>query len=461
MVVAVGLMLVFGGPGLLRRYTLAEQSARIVLARDELAQDDILRRIDRAVAAIADAAGPSVVHIETGREARISAGSSGAGWVYDDRGHVVTNAHVVRGSSRISVEFTDGIVTSGRLIGSDVYTDIAVVRVDRASSALFPAQRSLTRLPRVGERVFAFGSPFGFKFSMSEGVVSGLGRQAPGSSIPGGYTNYIQTDAAVNPGNSGGPLINTDGQVIGMNVAIATSRSIGASPDDSGGDSAGISFAIPLGTIEPIVDQLIRYGKVSRGYMGINFQTSGNGPYRVVTDDGESMTGVLVSGVEPGGPSADAGLRIGDVIVAVSGSPILTTESLSSLVSSGRPGDAVEVRVWRDHSLLDLTVVLAPMHPQVLAQRLYRPTQMRLGAQLDIGEAGSVLLLQVWDGLPAALAGLRTGDRIVGVGGESFDGLDEFLVVAADAGLLTGQSVIFNVIGPEGESRDVAVVLYP
>ncbi len=461
MVIVVGLLLVFGGPGLLRRYTLAEQSARIVLARDELAQDDILRRIDRAVAAIADSAGPSVVHIETAGESRGLAGSSGAGWVYDGLGHVVTNAHVVRGSRRISVEFTDGVVTSGELIGSDVYTDIAVVRVDRSESALFPALRSATRLPRVGERVFAFGSPFGFKFSMSEGVVSGLGRQAPGSSIPGGYTNYIQTDAAVNPGNSGGPLINTDGHVIGMNVAIATSRSIGATPDDSGGDSAGISFAIPLGTIEPIVDQLIRYGEVSRGYLGITFGGVNGGLYRLVTDAGTAMTGIRISGVEPGGPSDEAGLREGDVIVAVSGSPILTTESLSSLVSSGRPGDTVDVRVWRDDSLVDVTVVLAPMRPAVLAQRLQRPTQMRLGAQLRTGAAGSVEIVQVWDGLPAAVAGLQVGDRIVRVGGKSFTGFDEFLIAAADAGLLTGQTVAFEVIGPDGTARDVAVTLYP
>jgi S1-C subfamily serine protease len=461
MVIAVGLLLVFGGPRLLRQYTLAEQSARIVLAREELAGDDILRRIDRAVSAIADAAGPSVVHIETAGESRGLAGSSGAGWVYDGLGHVVTNAHVVRGSRRISVEFTDGVVTSGTLIGSDVYTDIAVVRVDRPESALFPAFRSVTRLPRVGERVFAFGSPFGFKFSMSEGVVSGLGRQAPGSSIPGGYTNYIQTDAAVNPGNSGGPLINTDGHVIGMNVAIATSRSIGASPDDSGGDSAGISFAIPLGTIEPIVDQLIRYGEVSRGYLGINFGGVNGGLYRLVTGAGETLTGIRISGVEPGGPSDRAGLQEGDVIVSVSGSPILTPESLSSLVSSGRPGDAVDVRVWRDDRLMDMTVVLAPMRAAVLAQRLERPTQMRLGAQLRTGEDGGVAVVQVWDGLPAEVAGLRVGDRIVRVENRSFNGFDEFLVAAADAGLLTGQTVTFEVMGADGGLREVDVTLYP
>ena len=143
-------------------------------------------------------------------------------------------------------------------------------------------------MPRVGEQVFAFGSPFGFKFSMSEGIVSGLGREAPGSSMPGGYTNYIQTDAAVNPGNSGGPLVNTDGHVIGMNVAIATARSIGGTPEDSGGDSAGISFAIPLGTIEPIVDQLIRYGSVSRGYLGIQFGGPDGGLDRVPGPDARS-----------------------------------------------------------------------------------------------------------------------------------------------------------------------------
>lgn len=456
------LALILGGPRALREYALAEQAARIVLARDELAQDDILQRLDRAVAAIHDAVTPSVVHLETIGSQRGLGGSSGAGWVYDREGHIVTNAHVVRNAGQISAEFSDGVVVEARLVGSDVYTDIAVLRVDRAGDELVPIRRSTTRLPRVGERVFAFGSPFGFKFSMSEGIVSGLGRETPGSSIPGGYTNYIQTDAAVNPGNSGGPLVNTDGHVMGMNVAIATARSVGATPEDSG-DSAGISFAIPLGTIEPIVQQIIKYGSVSRGFMGITYGGQGTGTERVLTADGRLLTGVKVSEVVEGGPSDRAGVRVGDVIVSVRGSPVLSDEALGSLVSSGRPGDEMPVTVWRDGGLVDVTVVLAPIEARVMGQRLAQPTQIRLGMILRVpreGEAG-VVVAQLWDQGPAAVGGLRPDDQIVRVAGKAFAGWYEFFVACADAGLLTGNAVTFGVIDAEGESRDVTVRITP
>jgi serine protease Do len=454
MLAVAALLALLIGPRMMRQYSVAEQTARIELARNELRDDDILRRIDRAVAAISDAVLPSVVHIETSGRRRGSA-SSGAGWVFDSNGHIVTNAHVVGRSRTISVEFADGSVVEGELVGTDIYTDIAVIRVDRRDG-LFPVMRSETRLPRLGERVFAFGSPFGFKFSMSEGIVSGLGRSTPGSSIPGGYTNYIQTDAAVNPGNSGGPLINTDGHVVGMNVAIATSQSIGASPEDSGGDSAGISFAIPLGTIEPIVGQLIEFGSVSRGYLGIQFGGGSRtgGLERVVFEDGDVRTGVRVSAVVPGGPSDRAGVRADDVIVAVEGSPIINSESLVSLISSGRPGDGVEVDVWRNGSLESVTVVLDPILPEVLAQRLAGPTMMQLGARLVRSDDG-MLVTDLFQDFPASRSGLRAGDRIVSINGKSFPGRDEFFVLLADEGLLTGETVELGVIGSDDESRTV------
>lgn len=454
MLVVAALLALLIGPKLLKQYAIAEQSARIELARNELRDDDILRQIDRAVAAIADSVNPSVVHIETNGRGRGSA-SSGAGWVFDLDGHIVTNAHVVGRSRNISVEFTDGTVEQGNLIGSDIYTDIAVIRVER-DQGIFPVMRSMTRLPRVGERVYAFGSPFGFKFSMSEGIVSGLGRSTPGSSIPGGYTNYIQTDAAVNPGNSGGPLINTDGHVIGMNVAIATAQSIGSSPEDSGGDSAGISFAIPLGTIEPIVGQLIEYGEVSRGFLGINFSggTRAGGIERVEFNDGSIQTGVRISAVVPNGPSDQAGLQSNDVIVSVEGSPIITSEALVSLISSGRPGDGVNVQIWREGVMLSKTVVLAPILPEVLARRLAGPTMFQLGARLTPSEEG-MLVADLFNDFPAARSGLRAGDQIVRINGKSFPGRNEFFVMLADEGLLTGMTVELEVLGQDGERRTV------
>jgi len=448
-------------PGMIDRYAIAQQKARVTLAREVLGEDDILRRIDRAISAIADTIEPSVVHIETNsiRGGFGSGGySSGAGWIYDTRGHIVTNAHVVRNAETVSVELYSGRVTEGRVIGTDVYTDIAVIRVDPGYTTLY-ARRAPERLPRVGERVFAFGSPFGFKFSMSVGIVSGLGRQAAGTGILGGYTNYIQTDAAVNPGNSGGPLVNTDGHVIGMNVAIATaSNSVGSSPEDSGADSAGISFAIPLGTIEPIVTQIIEHGSVSRGYLGIRFDPRRQGRVSIRTDERGTEVGVRITDVEPEGPSDRAGLEPDDVIVRVDGSPVTNAEALSSLISSRRAGDTIRVELYREGSFLDKRVTLGAMQDEVIAQRLAQPIQIQMGAIIRDHPDG-VVVLRTWDGLPAAAAGIDAEDVITMINGEPFDDLPAFFVRLADEGLLTGEPVDLRVRGVDGSTRTVSLQL--
>ncbi|MBL4809184.1 MAG: trypsin-like peptidase domain-containing protein [Phycisphaerales bacterium] len=458
-VLLVTASMVFVAPALMDRYAIAQQGARISLARNILADDDILRRIDRAISAIGDSIEPTVVHIETQPEGELGGSySSGAGWIYDTNGYLITNAHVVKTASLVSVEFYNGRVVEGRVVGSDIYTDIAVVQVD-ASQTTYPSLRASQRLPRVGERIFAFGSPFGFKFSMSEGIVSGLGRQAQGARILGGYTNYIQTDAAVNPGNSGGPLVNTDGHVIGMNVAIATAaNTVGSNPEDSGGDSAGISFAIPLGTIEPIVSQIIEHGSVSRGYLGISYNPSRTGRIGVKTSSGETVYGIQITGIEPGGPSEDAGILPTDIILQVQGSPATNAEALSSLISSQRAGEPVTIRVYRDGEFLDLTVTLGVMQPVVLAQRLYQPIQLQLGAVLGSHPDG-VAVLQTWQGLPAAMAGLVQDDVIFQINGQRFEDRAYFFVMLAEEGLLTGETVRVTVRGGDGSIRELSLLI--
>ncbi len=455
-VLLVTAAMMFVAPAMMDRYAIAQQGARITLARNVLAEDDILRRIDRSIAAIADSIEPTVVHIETKPEnGMVGSYSTGAGWIYDTNGYLITNAHVVKSSKIVSVEFYNGRVAEGVVVGSDIYTDIAVVQVD-SSLTTFPAMRSAQRLPRVGERVFAFGSPFGFKFSMSEGIVSGLGRQAQGARILGGYTNYIQTDAAVNPGNSGGPLANSDGHVIGMNVAIATAAStVGSNPEDSGGDSAGISFAIPLGTIEPIVSQIIEHGSVSRGYMGISYNPRRSGRIGVETADGETMYGIQITGVEEDGPSDRAGILPDDVVLKVQGSPVTNAEALSSLISSQRAGELVSLLVYRDGEFLDLTVTLGKMRDEVLAQRLSQPIQLQIGAVIGGRDDGRVYVLQTWQGLPASMAGLEDGDQIERINGVRFADRDQFFVMLADQGLLTGETVELTVRDAAGQSRQV------
>ena len=208
-------------PAMIGRMRDADTAARITLARMVLDEDDILLRIDRAVTAIAETIEPSIVHIDVQSEwiddeggRRGGSRSTGSGWVYDRAGNIVTNAHVVRGAERITVQFEDGRFADAELVGIDPFTDIAVIRLTDPIT-VFPAPRDSGHIPRRGERVFAFGSPFGFKFSMSEGIISGLGRDPMSTAEFGGFTNFIQTDAAVNPGNSGGPLVSARGRVIG------------------------------------------------------------------------------------------------------------------------------------------------------------------------------------------------------------------------------------------------------
>ncbi|MCR9076587.1 MAG: trypsin-like peptidase domain-containing protein [bacterium] len=462
MVLIIALLALIFAPSVVQRFTHAQLAARLQLARETLDQEDVLRAIDRATASIAQIVEPSVVHIETSfdltNQSQASL-SSGAGWVFDQRGHIVTNAHVVQSARRVSVEFSDGRVERGRVIGLDPYTDIAVIKLD-ASSLLFPAQRSLRRLPQIGERIYAFGSPFGFKFSMSEGIVSGLGREANGSNVIGGYTNYIQTDAAVNPGNSGGPIVNTDAQVIGMNVAIATARSIGESPEESGSDSAGISFAIPLGTIEPIVSQIIRHGEVRRGYLGIRYNDQDTVRVEIVAHESEILTGIRVNSVEADGPGELAGMADGDVIVAIEGSPILNGESLSSLISSSRPGEIIDVRVWRDGELIDLDVTLGKMKDEVLARRILEPIQIQMGMLLEPNAQDRITVRNTWAGLPAAQAGFQPGDVIERINGKDYEGYFSFFVLLADEGILTGETVEFLVMNSSNETRRIEMRLY-
>lgn len=436
-------------PALLRQHATATTRARIVLARQSIDDDDILARLDAAVSAIADSVMPSVVHIQTsnaGSSGFHEFGSSGAGWVFDHDGHVVTNAHVVRRAGDISVEFFDGRVASARIVGVDPYTDIAVLDVD-SSGPYFPARRGADRLPRQGERAFAFGSPFGFKFSMSEGIISGLGREPPGGL--GGFTNYIQTDAAVNPGNSGGPLVDVRGEVIGMNVAIATARNNGSALEDQdSGDSAGISFAIPLGTIDPIVRQIIDHGEVQRGFIGISFANprdrADTAVRRFFTEDGTLLSGVQIFEVTEGGPSERAGLQAGDIITSIRNQPVLGVSALRTLVSSTRPGDALPLEVFRDGEVFDYTLTLDRMPDELLVGQTGRQLQFQLGLFLTNADGGP-LVHTVWPDRPADRAGLKAGQTVLRVAGKPVTSDAEVLRALTDAGLLGGKRVEMEV----------------
>ena len=338
------------GPKAVRQITFAQTQARILHASDRLADNTILEQINVAYRDIAQVVEPSVVHISAERMDRtwnpeVMVGSSGSGWIYDERGYIVTNYHVIEGADRIQVQLYNGQLREAELIGADQFTDIAVLRIQDGElhpSALAPPDADVQQ----GDMVFAFGSPFDFRFSMSAGIVSGMGRSVGVIRDPRGrwmgYENFIQVDAAINPGNSGGPLTDFRGRVIGMNTAIATGRRSDSQLDE--GQFAGIGLAIPLDMIQPVVDQLITSGEVAKGYLGVSTTEL---DADVPRDLGFLGRGVLVTDVRPESPASGAGIRKADIITHVNGQPVGTMDQLRSLISSMRPGEVARISLWR------------------------------------------------------------------------------------------------------------------
>ncbi len=276
-------------------------------------------------------------------------GAQGSGFVYDERGHIVTNQHVVAGASSISVSFWNGAEYDAELVGTDPSTDLAVLRVDAPRRLLEPLRLADSSTLRVGDSVLAFGSPFGLEGTVTSGIVSALHREM---TAPNNFTiiNTIQTDAAMNHGNSGGPLVDRQGRVIGVNAQIES---------ESGG-SDGVGFAIPSNTVRSIVRQLIQTGEVEHAYLGIQMTPV--------------PAGVAVTRVLPDTPAAEAGLRAatgtrlvdgqeqptgGDIVVEFDGEKVTSASALQSAVDARRPGEEVSITILRDGSRRTVEVTLA------------------------------------------------------------------------------------------------------
>ena len=309
---------------------------------------------------------PSVVNIDV-EGAEISAFGSGSGFVYDTQGHIVTNNHVVENAQEIWVTFYDGTVTRARVVGRDVYSDLAVIRAETLPEGLRPAELGDSDGLRVGQKVVAIGNPFGLRGTMTLGVISALGRALETPTrfqIP----DVIQTDAAINPGNSGGPLVDLQGRVVGVNSAIRTDPNVGPA-------NTGIGFAIPVNTVKRVVPQLIREGRVRYPYLGISSIGSISlAELRARGYDVPATRGVLVQEVLPDGPAGRAGLRGGtrevqvrgvrvllggDIITAIDGHPVGSFDELISyLVNHTEVGQTVTLTVLRDGRALSIPVTL-------------------------------------------------------------------------------------------------------
>ncbi len=446
-------------PNLARHVGYAQAEARVVLARQELHDDDILERMSLATRAVAESVLPSVAHIEV-RSGRGRSGAAGAGWLFDDEGHVITNAHVISGARSIRVELSDGRVFQAERVGVDPFTDIAVIKLP-TTDGLVPADRATGDHPQVGDIVFAFGSPFGFKFTMNQGIISALGRDPQGAvQIGNGFTNFIQTDAAVNPGHSGGPLVNANGRVIGMNVAIAT----GADNDGSiEGQSAGISFAIPLTTIEGVVTQLIETGTVRRGFLGVSSIRTNDPLFTPTGYEPFNGSGVLVPSVTRGGPADLAGLRPGDIITHVDGERVTSVGVLRSLISNSPPGQTVHVTVQRDGASRNMQVTLAEFpEEQMASSPVFDQELQRRGLVIrETRDESELRVFAVEPNTPASRAGLQPDQVILAVNGTRIEGVRQYLSVLVETDILVGEPLRLTVrdVGDESGESERTVTL--
>jgi len=264
-----------------------------------------------------------------------SSEAEGTGWVYDTNGDIVTNDHVVDGASSVTVKFPDGSSYKATIVGTDISTDLAVVHVDAPASKLVPLQLADSSQVQVGDSVVAIGNPFGLDNTVTSGIVSAVDRQisAPDQAETP-IVGAIQTDAAINHGNSGGPLLNMKGQVIGITSQIQS----------DGGGNEGVGFAIPSDLVRTIVTQLIASGSAKHALLGI--------------DPADASNGVRVASVETGSGAKKAGLKVGDVITVVNGTKIETAAQLRAIIAVDKPGDKVTITVLRNGSTKTFTATL-------------------------------------------------------------------------------------------------------
>lgn len=337
--------------------------APIVVSSQSLSQQETLTSLYQNVT-------PGIVSIQV---ATAEGGSLGSGFVYDDQGHIITNFHVVENQQKIEVDFPSGFKAYGKLVGTDLDSDLAVIQVEAPASELHPLVLGDSNQLQVGQSVVAIGNPFGLNGTMTLGIVSALGRSLPSNrESPGGgffsAGDLIQTDASINPGNSGGPLFNLNGEVIGINRAIRTDAS------NTSGEpvNSGIGFSIAINIVKRVVPEIIQNGKYDYPYMGVGSASD------LTLDEIKALgltnyTGAYVTSVSPGGPAEKAGLVAGtqdlglgagllgggDLIIGMDGQPIKTFDELIRyLINNKAPGETLLLTIIRDGQQLELPLVL-------------------------------------------------------------------------------------------------------
>jgi len=346
--------------------------------------------------------------------------SAGSGVIVDAKnGYIITNHHVVENASEITITLLDNRSFTAKVVGSDEGADIAVLQAKQPNLIAMPLGDSAHL--EVGDFVVAIGNPFGLQHTVTAGIVSALGRSGIN---PEGYEDFIQTDASINPGNSGGALVNLKGELVGINSAILSGS----------GGNIGIGFAIPVNMVRGVMDQLIKYGQVKRGILGVNI-------YNVTPEIAKEFglaesTGALVAGVAPGSSADHAGIKTGDIITSINAVVMKSASELRNSIGMLRVGDKVEIGLLRDGKPLKVTALIAERSEAETANAVDIAQGLE-GAELaDAPAGGGVLVRAVQDGSPASQAGIKPNDLIVGVGRTPVTNTKSFREAAKGANVL-------------------------
>ena len=418
----------------------------------------LLEEIQTVITDLAEAAKPSVVNLfplsgpgrgkEQSQERAPNATGSGSGVIIDSEGHIVTNNHVIGDATEIEVRFSDKSKLIAQVVGKDLDTDLAVLKVT-ADHPLPSAKFGDSSAVRVGQWVLAVGNPFGLDRTVTLGVVSGIGRENINLSR---YENFIQTDASINPGNSGGPLFNLRGEIIGINTAIINF-------------AQGIGFAIPSNMAKQVIQQLLAQGRVTRGWLGVGIQ-----PLTVElarkfgVNEGE---GVLVNEVFEKDPAAAAGIKPGDILTRIDGTVIDTPNRLSRVVAGLLPGSTAKVEIVRDQQRLVLDIALIERREQAVIASLppQTGTEVKLGIEVQeltpgladkfkLQESQGALISKVDPGSLGQAEGLHEGDLIKEVNRVEVGSVGTFNNALSK--IRRGETVLLRVLR---ESRAFYVVL--
>jgi serine protease Do/serine protease DegQ len=380
-----------------------------------------------SLAPLVEAASPAVVNIRVTQERRgpfgrpAEVGGAGSGVIVDaENGYILTNHHVVGEADGIEIGLIDGRTLEAEIVGSDAATDIAVIKVKGDNLTEMPIGDSND--VRVGDFVIAIGNPYGLTHTVTSGIVSALGRTGISRD---GYEDFIQTDASINPGNSGGALVNMDGELIGINSVII-SRS---------GGNVGIGFAVPTEIASSIMGQILDFGEIRRGLLGVNIQTID--PEAAETLGADIDGGAIITRVFPDSAAENAGLQVGDIIVSVNDKKITSGSELRNTIGLLRSGDTVGIRYLRDNKSFSTSAELGRAEDQLLSGADIHPGLA--GASFAPASASSdsgVEVTNVEEGSPAAQRGLRAGDVITAVNRVLVRNLRDLQQVAGNSRIL-------------------------